>query len=90
MYPNSLKVMGVMLAVLALTACQNVKSLMSKRDNGSLDYTKAQTLPPLKLPTKQATTSFTPLYQIPEISGQPMVEEGAKQYKLPAPPKTVR
>lgn len=86
---SMVKITSILLAVLALTACQNVKSLMAKRDNGSLDYTTAQKLPPLLLPAKQQTAKFAPLYHVPDTQGVPMVEEGAKRYTLPPPPKTL-
>lgn len=85
-----LKITSLVLAVVALTACQNVKSLVAKRGNGSLDYTTAQKLPPIQLPAKQQTAQFVPLYDVPEANGTPIVEAGAKRYTLPAPPKTTR
>lgn len=86
---TTLKITSVLLVVLTLTACQNIKSFVSQRDDGSLDYVAAQKLPPIQLPAKQPAREFKPLYHVPDIKGTPVVEEGAKRYKLPAPPKTL-
>lgn len=81
-------VAGVMAAIVTLTGCQATKSLLSNRDNGSLDYRNAAKLPPLKLPADQPTADFTPLYQAPNGTGQltDFVNEAGKQYQLPRPP----
>lgn len=79
---------GVMVAIVALTGCSATKNLLSKRDNGSLDYRDAAKLPPIKLPADQPAADFTPLYQIPTTTGQlpDFVNEAGKQYELPRPP----
>lgn len=84
---------GVLCLTVMVTAtgCQNMKSLLAKRDNGSLDYTQAQKLPPIKLPAAQPTAPFTPLYDVPTVTeAQPLTNDSGKQYQLPAPPKLVR
>lgn len=82
------KITSILVAVLTLSACQNIKSFVPQRDDGSLDYVVAQKLPPIQIPAKQSTREFRPLYHVPDIKGVPMVEAGAKRYTLPAPPKT--
>lgn len=79
---------GVMAAVVALTGCNATKDLLSKRDNGSLDYRDAAKLPPIQLPAEQPAAEFTPLYQTPNTTGQlpDFVNESGKQYELPRPP----
>ncbi len=80
-----------LMAVVALSGCQSIKTVLAKRDNGSLDYAKAKKLEPIQLPVGQATASFTPLYHTPTITGEVAVSTNAsgKQFELPAPPKVV-
>lgn len=79
---------GVLAAIVALTGCSATKDLLSKRDNGSLDYRDAAKLPPIQLPAAQPAAEFTPLYQTPSTTGQlpDFVNEAGKQYELPRPP----
>ena len=85
-------VVGFM-ALSGLTACQSGSNLMAKIENGSLDYTEAKQLEPLQLPAEQATSPFTPLYQVPNIkttqNGLDMENEQGTRYQLPPPKRTV-
>lgn len=74
-----------------LTGCQAVKGTLAKRDNGSLDYTNAKKLNPIRLPAHQQTVPFVPLYDVPAITGRPNTptNDAGTQYQLPAPPKVV-
>lgn len=69
----------------ALTGCQSIKSVWAKRDNGSLDYQSSHKHPPIQLPINQTAAPFTPIYEVPRVSGQPT--QTGKQYQLPSPPK---
>lgn len=86
---TNLKLVAVLCALLGLTACQSLKTIMGQRDNGSFDYQKAQKLPPLQLPANQVTAPFVPLYQVPETTGANTMGN-ASQYQLPKPPQAVR
>lgn len=79
--------LGLALAVV-LSGCTQTKALLAKRDDGSLDYQSAQKLPPIQLPAHWQTAPFTPIYEVPTLSGEPMVQQG-KQFVLPKPPTTI-
>lgn len=78
-----------LLAVSTLTGCQSIKSTLTNRDNGSLDYIHAQKLPPLNMPAHLQTTPFTPLYAVPDVAptaNAVLTDPTQKQYRLPKPP----
>lgn len=83
-----LHMIALTVAVAILTGCAATKSVLAKRDNGSLDYRTAKTLDPIKLPVNQPAAEFIPLYQTPKANGAlpNFVNESGKQYQLPRPP----
>lgn len=90
---KNLKLMSVVLSVVTVLAgCSTTKSLLAKRDNGSLDYRQSQKLDPIALPKDQASAPFVPLYQTPVVQ-EPLpdfVNETGKQYQLPKPPSMLK
>lgn len=82
----------MLLGMVCLTGCQNIKGVFAKRDNGSLDYTHAKKLDPIRLPAEQETMPFVPLYQVPNVSGEgtTMTDTSGKQYQLPTPPRVAQ
>lgn len=78
-----------MMGVVLLTGCQNIKNVLGKRDDGSLDYVSATKLDPIRLPANQESAPFVPLYDVPDVAGEivPSTNESGKQYQLPKPPK---
>ncbi len=87
------------LVLMLLTGCQSLqksadgmRNLLSKRDDGSLDYQSAKKLEPIELPKGQATLEFVPLYPTPNVpdSTLNLSNESGKQYQLPAPPNAIR
>ncbi len=81
----------ILSSTLALSGCQSVKDLFSKRDNGSLDYQQSQKLAPLELPVAQQTAPFVPLYPTPNVGVNTLTlqNEAGKQYQLPMPQRAV-
>lgn len=86
------------LVMVILTGCQSLqkstdtfRSLLAKRDDGSLDYQSAKKLAPIQLPKGQATLDFVPLYAIPDARKNTLnlSNEAGKQYQLPTPPQVV-
>lgn len=77
--------------VLVLSGCQQINGLLAKRDNGSLDYAKAQKLDPIALPVDQASADFVPLYETPDapVDFTPSKNATGKQFALPKPPQTL-
>lgn len=82
-------VLGLMTTSMVLSGCQQINSLLAKRDNGSLDYLQAKKLQPLELPANQQTAPFIPLYATPEVPQtlEPSTNQAGKQYQLPKPPQ---
>lgn len=81
-------------SALCLSACQSTKTLLGKRDNGSLDYRQTQKLDPILLPQEQRAPMpiFVPIYDTPDITSEqvdPFTNATGTQYQLPKPP-TVR
>lgn len=78
-------------STVVLSGCQSAKGLISKRDNGSLEYQESKKLAPLELPAAQETAPFVPLYPTPDASGNTLTlkNESGKQYKLPKPVRAV-
>ena len=72
---------------LSLTGCQTIKGWTNKIDNGSLDYTQAKQLDPIKLPADQETASFIPLYPTPNVGKNTLQISNAEgnRYQLPPP-----
>ena len=73
------------IALLMLSGCSRFAI-----DNSSLDYQKARTLAPLKLPADQQTRAFVPIYPTPPV--QPSVDGGpivsntkGNRFVMPAP-----
>lgn len=59
-------------------------------DNSSLDYQKARALPPLQLPTDQATRPFVPLYPVadsvaPAANTPVLINAKGNRFVMPAP-----
>ncbi|WP_114800989.1 hypothetical protein U0021_06195 [Moraxella canis] len=79
---------GVLMASVVLTGCTATKNILSKRDNGSLDYRDEKKLPPIQLPAQQPAAEFTPLYHTPDSVSQlpDFINDSGKQYQLPRPP----
>ncbi|WP_049237900.1 hypothetical protein [Moraxella canis] len=79
---------GVLMASVVLTGCTATKNILSKRDNGSLDYRDEKKLAPIQLPAQQPAAEFTPLYNTPDSVSQlpDFINESGKQYQLPRPP----
>ena len=79
---------GVLMASVVLTGCTATKNILSKRDNGSLDYRDEKKLPPIQLPAQQPAAEFTPLYNTPDSVSQlpDFINDSGKQYQLPRPP----
>lgn len=75
--------------VLGLTGCSATKNLLSKRDNGSLNYQSSKKLDPILLPAEQEPVSFIPLYDTPAVKENTLnlSNESGKQYRLPKPPQ---
>lgn len=77
---------GVVVAiVLGLTGCSRFAI-----DNGSLDYQKAKSFPPLQLPAGQTTRSISPIYPVPEVlaysdQSPSFHNQNGKRYQLPEP-----
>ena len=65
---------GVLTASMMLTGCTTTKNILSKRNNGSLDYRNA--------------AECTPWYHTPNLVSQlpDFTNESGKQYQLPRPP----
>ncbi|MBN6743423.1 hypothetical protein JKG47_23805, partial [Acidithiobacillus sp. MC6.1] len=61
---------GVLMASVVLTGCTATKNILSKRDNGSLDYRDEKKLAPIQLPAQQPAAEFTPLYNTPDSVSQ--------------------
>lgn len=78
-------------STVVLSGCQSAKGLISKRDNGSLDYQDSQKLAPLQLPAAQETAAFVPLYPTPNAGENTLTlqNESGKQYQLPKPERAV-
>ncbi|USZ13922.1 hypothetical protein NKT77_07245 [Moraxella sp. FZLJ2107] len=86
---KTLKLTAVIMAVMtALTGCAATKSLLAKRDNGSLDYRTSEKIAPLQLPAEQPAAEFVPLYPTPTVNekSSDFINEAGKQYELPKPP----
>lgn len=66
------------------SGCAQTKALLNARSDGSLDYQSAQKLPPIKLPAHWQTAPFTPIYEVPEPTGD--IHTEGKQFVLPKPP----
>ena len=79
---------GVLTASIVLTGCTATKNILSKRDNGSLDYRDEKKLAPIQLPAQQPAAEFTPLYNTPDSVSQlpDFINDSGKQYQLPRPP----
>lgn len=79
---------GVLTASMMLTGCTTTKNILSKRNNGSLDYRNEKKLAPIQLPAQQPAAEFTPLYHTPNSVSQlpDFTNESGKQYQLPRPP----
>ncbi|OOR84921.1 hypothetical protein [Moraxella canis] len=79
---------GVLMASVVLTGCTATKNILSKRDNGSLDYRDEKKLAPIQLPAQQPAAEFTPLYNTPDSVSQlpDFINDSGKQYQLPRPP----
>lgn len=93
---NTAKTLPTILAIilgstLVLSGCQATSDLLSKRNNGSLDYQQSQKLAPLQLPATQNTAPFVPLYATPNAGANTLIlqNEAGKQYQLPKPERTV-
>lgn len=73
------------IALLMLSGCSRFAI-----DNSSLDYQKARTLAPLKLPVDQQTRAFVPIYPTPpvkpSVDGGPIVSNAkGNRFVMPAP-----
>lgn len=79
----------ILVGLVALTGCQSVKGVLSKRDNGSLDYTRSHKTAPIALPAEQASAPFIPLYDVPDVPQKitPTANDAGTQYQLPRPPR---
>ncbi|MDO4450835.1 MAG: hypothetical protein Q4B79_07765 [Moraxella sp.] len=79
----------ILAGLIILTGCQSIKGVLSKRDNGSLDYTRSQKTAPIALPAQQATAPFVPLYDVPDVPQKitPTTNDAGTQYQLPRPPR---
>ena len=76
---------GVLAIVLGLTGCSRFAI-----ENGSLDYQKARSLPPLQLPEGQVTRPIMPIYPAPMLraysdSSPSFHNQNGKRYQLPEP-----
>ncbi len=73
-----------LLASLTMTGCSSIKQSMN---NQSLDYTHTKKLAPIKLPANAQTTTFSPLYQVPEAGTNTLKLQNSKgkRYQLPKP-----
>lgn len=78
-------------STLVLSGCQTIKGVVSKRDNGSLDYQQSQKIAPLQLPVDQDTAPFVPLYSTPTVGANTLTlqNESGKQYQLPRPERAI-
>ncbi|MBP2279502.1 putative lipoprotein [Psychrobacter sp. PL19] len=78
-------------STVVLSGCQTAKSLIGKRDNGSLEYQESKKLDPLQLPAAQETAPFVPLYPTPNTGANTLTleNESGKQYQLPKPERSV-
>ena len=78
-------------STLVLSGCQATKSLLGKRDNGSLDYQQSKKLAPIELPAAQETAPFVPLYSTPNAGANTLQlqNESGNQYQLPKPQRAV-
>lgn len=81
----------IMGSTVVLGGCQSVKSVIGKRNNGSLDYQNSQKLAPLQLPANKETGAFIPLYPTPNVGTNTLTlqNDAGKQYQLPKPERTV-
>ncbi len=84
-------IISISMVSLVLSGCTGVKNLLSKRDNGSLDYQQSSLLAPIQLPVEKQPQTFTPLYPLVKAQKSPInvTNASGKQYQLPAPKKTV-
>lgn len=81
-------IMMLMTAVV-LSGCSSVKSVLNKRDNGTLNYQKSHQLDPIQLPKNQTSGDFVPLYPVAQSKAQNTLELSNAQgtrYQLPRPP----
>lgn len=76
-------------STLVLSGCQATKSLLGKRDNGSLDYQQSKKLAPIELPAAQETAPFVPLYPNVGANTLKLQNESGNQYQLPKPQRAV-
>lgn len=79
-------------STLVLSGCQTAKTIIGKRDNGSLDYQDSKKLAPIELPAAQETAAFVPLYPTPNLGDNTLnlQNESGKQYQLPKPERAVQ
>ncbi len=82
----------VILASLMLSGCSSMSSLFGKRDNGSLAYQESKLLKPIQIPASKQPKSFVQLYPTVNLGASTIntKNDSGKQYRLPAPKKSVQ